>query len=334
MRHLRAEFEKQSYIQMIFPHAQSDWSEYLEEAAATYVDIIETIRQFQPCLLVCDDIARVRAYFNDTHNIIFLPYTTDDTWARDCSAICVEEEGRALLLDFTFNGWGNKFAATRDNAMTHSLSVYYDADVRSVDFVLEGGAIESDGNGTLLTTAACLLNPNRNPQYTKRHIEDLLRTELGVKRFLWLHHGYLSGDDTDSHIDMLARFIDDESIMYLKCDDENDEHYDALQAMEQELQQFTCKLGKPYRLIALPMTKPIYYEGERLPSSYANFLMLNGAVLVPTYNDDKDKEALAIFRNAFPHRDVIGVDCSVLIRQHGSLHCISMQFCEKLAIMV
>ncbi len=334
MRRLPAEFEKQSYIQMIFPHEQSDWKTYLDEASALYVTIIETIRQFQPCLLICDDVARVKAYFSDTHNIIFLPFKSDDTWARDCSAISVEEAGDVVLLDFTFNGWGNKFAAACDNAMTKSLSHYYDAEIRSVNFVLEGGAIESDGKGTLLTTAQCLLNANRNPHYTQEQIEVILRQELGVERFLWLHHGYLSGDDTDSHIDTLARFVDEESIMYLRCEDENDEHYDALKAMEQELQQFTCKSGKPYRLIALPMTVPIYYEGERLPSSYANFIMLNGAVIVPTYNDIHDAEVIEIFKTTFPQREIIGVDCSLLIRQHGSLHCITMQFCEKLGIIV
>ncbi len=334
MRRLPAEFEKQSYIQMIFPHKQSDWSPYLEEASAAYVTIVETIRQFQPCILVCDDTVRVQRYFSDTHNIIFLPYTTDDTWARDCSAISVEEEGEAVLLDFTFNGWGNKFSAARDNAMTASLASHYNAKIRSIDFVLEGGAIESDGNGTLLTTARCLLNANRNPQYTQTQIEALLCKELGVERILWLSEGCLSGDDTDAHIDTLARFVDEESIMYLACEDKNDEHYPALQAMKKELQQFTCKSGKPYRLIALPMTEPIHYNGERLPSSYANFLLVNDAVIVPTYHDGNDGIVLEIFRKTFPERAVIGVDCSVLIRQHGSLHCITMQFCEKLAIMV
>ena len=334
MRRLCAEFEKQSYIQMIFPHQQSDWSAYLQEACSAYVTIVETIRQFQPCILICDDVARVQGYFSDTHNIIFLPYRTDDTWARDCSAISIEELGKTVLLDFTFNGWGHKFAAQRDNRMTASLAPYYGAPVRTIDFVLEGGAVESDGQGTLLTTAQCLLHPNRNPQYGQNEIEAILRKELGIERFLWLHHGCLEGDDTDAHIDTLARFADAETIMYVACDDPNDPHYDALKKMEQELRRFTCKNMTPYRLIALPLPTAKYYNNERLPATYANFLFVNQAVIVPTYNDKNDAVVLDIFRRTFPNRAVVGVDCSVLIRQHGSLHCISMQFCEKLAIIV
>ncbi|RUM61030.1 MAG: agmatine deiminase [Sulfurimonas sp.] len=334
MRRWPAEFEKQRCIQVIFPHEQSAWSTYLDEACTCFVSIIESIRHYEPCVIVCDDRERVKRFFSCHDNLWFVTYRSDDTWARDCSVICVEEEGEVVLLDFTFNGWGNKFEATRDNAMNAALRTHYRAAMHQVDFVLEGGSIESDGQGTLLTTAQCLLHPSRNPHYTQAAIEALLSRELGVQRFLWLHHGYLRGDDTDSHVDMLARFIDARTIVYLQCDNTDDEHYEALGKMEQELKQFRTQQGKPYRLIALPMTAPVYYEGARLPSSYANFLMLNSAVMVPTYNDANDARALAIFKMLFPERTVIGVDCSVLIRQHGSLHCISMQFCEKLAIMV
>jgi len=334
MRRIPAEFEKQSFIQMVFPHEKSDWNMYLEEACATFVTIIDAIRRYETCLVLCDDVNRVKAYFSDQSNLIFIQCDTDDTWARDSSGICVFEDNEVKILDFTFNGWGNKFEATCDNAMTSLIAPFYNCDVVHVDFVLEGGAIESDGDGTLLTTAQCLLNPNRNLQYTQEEIEDILKQELGVERFLWLHHGYLSGDDTDSHIDTLARFVDEESIMYVACDDEKDEHYEALKQMEKELRRFTCKNGKPYKLIPLPMVDSKYYESERLPATYANFLILNGAVLVPTYSDNNDKKALLIFEKAFPEREIVGVDCSVLIRQHGSLHCVTMQFCEKSGIII
>ena len=334
MRRLPAEFEQQSFIQMIFPHESSDWSDYLEEACTTFVVIIEAICDFEPCLVVCDDVERVKAYFLSHHNLIFVQCTTDDTWARDSSGISVLEDGVPCILDFTFNGWGNKFDASYDNAMTSSLAPHYGAEVYPVDFVLEGGAIESDGKGTLLTTSQCLLNPNRNPNYSQVEIETVLKKELGIEKILWLDHGYLSGDDTDSHIDTLARFIDEKSIMYVACDDENDEHFTALSQMRHELEQFTCKNGNPYNLIALPLPEPKFYEGERLPATYANFLILNNAVLVPTYNDVKDKAALSTFVKAFPSHKIVAVDCSVLIRQHGSLHCITMQFCEKLDTIV
>ncbi len=334
MRRLPSEFEKQSFIQMIFPHKQSDWKNYLEEASAAFVVIIEAIREFEPCLIVCDDITRVKTYFPNHYNLMFVQYDTNDTWARDCSGICVFEDEKPLILDFIFNGWGNKFDASLDNAMTSLLASYYDADIIHVDFVLEGGAIESDGAGTLLTTSQCLLSSNRNSKYSQLEIEDILKQELGIEKILWLHHGYLSGDDTDSHIDTLARFIDENTIVYVTCDDKHDEHYEPLKQMEKELRHFRCKDGEPYRLIALPMTKPKFYDGERLPSTYANFLMLNNAVIIPIYNDINDNMVLSIFKELFPRREIVGVDCSILIRQHGSLHCITMQFCEKLGTII
>lgn len=315
-----AEFEEQSFIQIIFPHKESDWVEYLYEAEQTFVAIIEAIARFEPCLIICDDIEYVKNFFTSHTNLYFLEYQTDDTWARDCSTITVLENAKTKLLDFTFNGWGGKFDATRDNAMSSHIS-----SCQSIDFILEGGAIESNGEGFLLTTSQCLKNPNRNPN---RDIESILKKTLHVKEIIWLDHGYLAGDDTDSHIDTLARFINPDTIMYLTCKNRDDEHYEALLAMEKELQETA------FNLIALPMTEPIYYKKERLPASYANFLMINGAVLVPTYNDIHDEEAIEIFKKSFPEREIIALDCSVLIRQHGSLHCITMHYPKAVSLPV
>ena len=327
-RRFPAEFEAQAFVQLIFPHANSDWAPYLEAASATVVHIIETIARFEKCLVICDDISRVKSYFTDHTNIFFLQALSDDTWARDCSAITlVSPKSKPVLMDFTFNGWGNKFDASLDNALTFSLAGHFIAHYQKVDFVLEGGAIDSNGQGLLLTTSQCLMNPNRNPHCTtKKEVESILKETLGIQKTLWLDHGYLAGDDTDSHVDTLARFVDTETIAYVKYSDQQDEHYEALSAMEQELLALRDLGGKPFRLIPLPMTKAIYYNGERLPATYANFLIINDAVLVPTYNDLHDQEAIAILKEAFPNREVIGIDCSVLIRQHGSLHCVTMQF--------
>jgi len=285
------------------------------------------IARFETCLIICDDIDRVKAYFPLTDNIYFVEAESDDTWARDCSGITVLDNGEATVIDFTFTGWGNKFDATLDNALTSKLAKYYDAKYKKARFILEGGAIESNGEGILLTTSHCLMNPNRNTKLTQKfEVEALLHEMLGVQKVLWLDNGYLAGDDTDSHVDTLARFIDERSIAYLRCLDKDDEHYEALSKMEKELQTFRDREGNTFNLIALPMTDPIYYDGERLPATYANFLILNDAVLVPIYNDPHDKEALKILQKAFSDREVVGIDCSVLIRQHGSLHCVSMQF--------
>jgi agmatine deiminase len=336
MRYFPAEFEPQSFVQLIFPHNQSDWIEYLEEARGCFVNIATAIARYQPCLIVCDDIETVKYYFDDQTNLIFTRYQTNDTWGRDCSALTVidEEDGEPILLDFTFTGWGGKFDASLDNAMSAAIAPIYSAPMEKVDLILEGGGVESNGIGSLLVTAETILNPNRNAHLSKTQTEKLLKKEFGVEQILWLNHGYLAGDDTDSHIDTLARFIDTDTIMYVKCDNKSDEHYEALKKMEEELLTFRDLEGEPFNLIALPMTDPIFYDDERLPATYANFLIINEAVLLPIYNDSHDAEAIAICERAFKGRDIIPIDCSVLIRQHGSLHCVTMQFPEDIGLRV
>ena len=199
--------------------------------------------------------------------------------------------------------------------------------MQACEFVLEGGSIDTDGEGTLLTTTACLLTESRNPQLDQQQIEMRLKTELGVTRILWLQHGFLAGDDTDSHIDMLARFCAPDTIAFMQCDDPGDEHFESLAAMAQELRQFRTRDGQPYRLIGLPLPAAIYNSvGQRLPASYANFLIINDAVLVPQYNDRSDEIVLKRLAACFPDRQMIGIPCRALIEQYGSLHCLSMQF--------
>ncbi|WP_345979565.1 agmatine deiminase family protein [Sulfurimonas sp. HSL3-2] len=318
------EFEKQSFVQVIFPHEKSDWIDYLEEARKNFVNIVNAIAKYERCLVVCDDIELVKSYFSENENIEYVQFETNDTWARDCSAISIIENGEKKLLDFTFTGWGSKFDASKDNEMSRALAAHYKTPMKTIDFILEGGAIESNSKGLLLTTSICVLNKNRNASYSKEETTQLLKEELGVNEILYLDYGYLAGDDTDSHIDTLARFVDEKTIMYLKCDDQDDEHYEQLFKMQEQLKE----LAKQYDLdlIALPFTDAIYYDDERLPATYANFLIINGAVIVPTYGVRQDEEALSVFRDFFKDRDVVAVDCSVLIRQHGSLHCVTMQF--------
>ena len=320
MKRLIGEFEEQNYTQIIFPHKNTDWNEYLEEAEQTFINIINIIRTYQKCLVICYDIKAVKRHFDDKKNLIFIEYETDDTWARDCSALSIKENETIKHIDFTFNAWGNKFDSHKDNLMTKTVT----PDALSCSFILEGGAVESNGVGTILTTSSCMLNPNRNPNLSKKQINKILHDNLGAKEILYLNHGYLVGDDTDSHIDTLARFIDKDTIMYVKCNDKNDEHYQELFLMEQELQEFAKQ--KSYTLIALPMSDALYFEGERLPATYANFLFINGAVILPIYGVKSDILAIKIFEETFRNRDIIATDCSILVRQHGSLHCITMNF--------
>ncbi|OHE16119.1 MAG: agmatine deiminase [Sulfurimonas sp. RIFOXYD12_FULL_36_11] len=324
MKRLIAEFEEQSFTQIIFPHAKSDWALYLEEAQETFVNIINAIIKYQKCLVVCDDVESVKSRFEKNGNLYFVEYETNDTWARDCSVLCVEDDKNIKLLDFTFTGWGGKFEASKDNAMSGAIKGCYDKEVVKVDLILEGGAVESNGIDTILTTAECMLNKNRNAALSKEEMTQKLQDEFGMSKILYLNHGYLAGDDTDSHVDTLARFVDEKSIMYVKCEDTNDEHYKELKLMEDELKTFRNE--HDFKLIALPMSDACYFDEERLPATYANFLFVNGAVLVPTYGVKQDAEALKIFRETFPTKDIIGVDCFSLIKQHGSLHCVTMNF--------
>lgn len=332
--HLPAEWEKQSGIQLTWPHEKTDWAYMLDEVEHCFIDIAREIAQRQLLLIVHPKPEKVRKKLEGTDiclkNIRFIACNTNDTWARDHGAITILDTDGPVLLDFTFNGWGLKFAADKDNLITRHLvqahalkGTYYNR----LGFVLEGGSIESNGIDTLLTTSRCLLSPNRNGQMHRGEIEEYLRTVFHLPRILWLEHGYLAGDDTDSHIDTLARFCDENTIAYVKCYDTQDEHYEELSQMEAELKAFQNSEGTSYNLLPLPLPDPIIEDGERLPATYANFLIMNDAVLYPQYaQPDKDSEAGAILQKAFPNREVIGIDCRALIRQHGSLHCVTMQY--------
>jgi agmatine deiminase len=330
-RRFPAEWEPQSFVQFTFPHADSDWASVLELVTPTFVNAITAVARFEPVLVVCDAVERVAPLLQhipaDRLRLVALP--SNDTWARDHGGISIYENGEPVVLDFVFNGWGLKFGADRDNLLTRRLveAGAIQAPRRQMDLVLEGGALETDGEGTLLTTAECLLSPNRNPWMSKDAIEAALKDRLGLNRVLWLNHGYLAGDDTDSHIDTLARFCDPQTIAYVQCLDEQDEHYVALQAMEKELQEFRQANGEPYQLVPLPMCSPVLdEEGNRLPATYANFLIVNGAVLVPVYDAPEDEQALAVLKTCFPQHEIVSVPCRPLVLQHGSLHCITMQY--------
>jgi len=332
MKQLIAEFEEQSFTQIIFPHCDTDWAEYLAEAEETFINIINAIASHQKCFIICADITYVKSRFPDHNNLYFAEYETNDTWARDCSALCVKDGDDIKLLDFTFNAWGAKFASDKDNDMSQAMRNIYLKDLEMVDFVLEGGAVESNGDGLILTSSACMLNKNRNPDLDAIEITQKLHEYFGAKKILYLEHGYLAGDDTDSHIDTLARFINKDTIMYVKCENEGDEHFIELKLMEQELQLMAKENN--LKLIALPMTEAIYFEQQKLPATYANFLFVNGAILVPRYGVKEDEEALSIFRTTFKDKEIIPINCSTLIKQHGSLHCVTMNFASGVTLLI
>jgi agmatine deiminase len=333
-RRLPAEWEPQSAVQFTFPHAATDWADILDEVIPCFVNLIETVSRFETVLVICREPDEVQGLLQHVpkERLRLGVADSNDTWARDHGAVTVFENGQPVLYDFMFNGWGLKFPADKDNLITGKLyrqSVFNKLPLVRQGLILEGGAIESDGQGTLLTTTTCLLSPNRNPHLTKEALTRRLKELFGLHRVLWLHYGYLAGDDTDAHIDTLARFCDPATIAYVQCANPEDEHFDALQAMESELRTFRTLKGNPYRLLPLPMPEAIHDEqGRRLPATYANFLIVNGAVLAPTYQVAQDQAALEQLQEAFPEREVIGLDCRPLIRQHGSLHCVTMHYPE------
>lgn len=328
-----AEWEPQSGIQLTWPHAATDWGEMLDEVLPCFESIALEIAKKEKLIIITKEPDKVGQQLKnaDLNRITFYEIRSNDTWARDHGGISIVENNEPFILDFTFNGWGLQYAANFDNQITRNLfekKAFTDkVNYRNkMDFVLEGGSIETDGQGTLLTTSRCLLSPNRNDAKTMHDIELYLKEALGIHRILWLHHGYLAGDDTGSHIDTLARFCSEDSIAYVQCNDSNDEHFLELSSMEQELKLLTKEDGTPYQLIPLPMADPVYHKGERLPATYANFLIINEAVLMPTYQSPKDEIAMNQLKKAFPNREIIGINCLPLIKQHGSLHCVTMQY--------
>lgn len=328
---LPAEWAKQKFVQLTWPHAGTDWNYMLDEVNECFKNIALAIIKHQNLLIVCSNTAETKCLLGniDYTRITFAEIASNDTWARDHGGICVYENGEMVVYDFRFNGWGDKFDALLDNQITYKLfelGIFGETNYRNMKhFVLEGGSIESDGKGTLLTTSTCLLSKNRNDA-SQTEIEQQLKEFFGVRNVLWLHHGYLAGDDTDSHIDTLARICPNNTIVYVQCIDKEDEHFEELQKMEEELISFRTAEGEPFKLLALPMAEAVYDEGDRLPATYANFLIINSVVLVPTYNSPQDQVAIDQLKFVFPEREVIGIDCRALIKQHGSLHCVTMQY--------
>ena len=338
---LPAEWEEQACVQLTWPDPSTEWYA-LDDVLGCYTRIAASILRFEPLLIVCrsidecrQDLLRKKAELGlglDVDAIRFYEIPVNDTWARDHGAISLYgEDGEKRVLDFVFNGWGLKYGSDLDNQINRRLYAAgaFAADVKYQDmrpFVLEGGSIESDGAGTLMTTTECLCSLNRNDYLTRDQIEECLVESFGLRRVLWLNHGSIKGDDTDSHVDNLARFCSPDTIAYTRCEDPADENAPALAAMEEELRSFRTLDGRPYKLVPLPLPDAIYLDDYRLPGSYSNFLILNGAVLVPGACTPKDEVARERLQQVFPDREVIVIDCRPLLSGFGGLHCITMNY--------
>ncbi|EAJ6073705.1 agamatine deiminase [Campylobacter coli] len=309
------EWNEQEYLMLSLPHEKSDWKPYLEEIIQAYKEFVRAASEFQKVLLIAPSKSDF-VPFENMANVEFFICDTNDTWIRDFGAIDILEDNHLKALDFTFNAWGNKFQSELDNEVNSKLfKEKFKEKLTKIDFILEGGSIDFNGEGVMLTSSNCLLNENRNSHLDKNQIEAKLKEIFGLKQIIWLENGFIKGDDTDHHIDTLARFIDKNTIAYSVCEDEEDEHYIPLQKMKKELE------ATGFNLIELPLPKPLYYEGRRLGATYANFVFVNDALIMPFYKDENDEIIRQRLAKVLPERKVIGVDARVFLRQNGSLHC-------------
>ncbi len=334
---LPAEWDRQQLVLLTFPRRDGDWGKALHQASLAMAKAATRISEVTPVLLIVSDEEHFENYREVyTGETITLP--TNDCWIRDYGPLCTWFEEDTLVLNhFTFNGWGGKFTATWDDGVTQRLwrAVFPNAGYRRSELILEGGSVESDGNGTLLTTTRCWLSEGRNDWKTKAEAETAIAAFFEFDRVLWLDHGELAGDDTDAHVDTLVRFLDENTLAYVQCTDEKDEHYADLQKMEAELRAFRTPHGKPYTLLPLPLPPPVFSldDGHRLPATYANFLLSNGVLFLPTYFDQEGKthpgkiadHLAAQTLREYGRYQVVPINCRPFIEQHGSLHCLTMQ---------
>lgn len=328
-----AEWAPQSAVLIAWPTLETDWAARLGDVEDTYIALVSAITRFQPTIICVSDgdveayaRARLSSARVDMGRVRFVEAPYDDTWLRDSGPITLATDAGFRLLDFRFTGWGGKFDASQDDRLVerlHESGIFLNSVRQEIDFALEGGAIETDGAGTLLTTWQCL--HERHPDATLAELTERLSGWLAQDRVLWLDHGALEGDDTDAHIDTLARFAPGDAIVFQACDDPADSHYGGLDAMAREIEALRTSAGQPYRLFPLPWPRPIFDGDRRLAASYANFLVINGAVLMPAYDDPADAAAAAVLAQAFPTREIVPIPCRALIWQNGSLHCITMQ---------
>jgi agmatine deiminase len=334
MQHINGmlpEWEEQEAVMLAWPHADTDWQPWLAQIQQDYVELAVAIAREVPPLILCRDAeqqADIRARLGTRclhrPRLVIVPY--NDTWCRDYGPVAIREDQQLVLLDFCFNGWGDKYDASLDNAVNSQLAAVWQAPLRSIDYELEGGSIETDGEGSLLTTVQCLMESNRNTAFDRSAVEQHVLSLLGLDHALWIGEGGLSGDDTDSHIDNLVRFCSPDTIAYLHCADSADEHYEGLCKMAEQVKALRKADGTPYRCVPVGMPAPHHDEsGNRLPASYVNFLILNNSVLVPVFGCPQDAAAMDVLAECFPGKRIVPVPGSNLIRQFGGPHCATMQ---------
>jgi agmatine deiminase len=318
-----------------WPHNSETWPTYLEKVREIWVQMISALAPHeQVCLLVNDSATKSEVHTRlvqaraDLAHVTLLEIPTIDVWMRDYGPTFVTRAGRdnpRAANDWIFNGWGGKYRSYEsDERVAKEVTALLEMPVFNHPVVLEGGSIEVNGAGTCLTTEQCLLNPNRNPHLNRDDIENFLRETLGVSHVIWLGEG-IAGDDTDGHIDDIARFVGPTTVACILENNARDENYRFVRENYERLQSATNEKGEKLSVVALPCPAPVAYDGARLPASYANFYIANGVVLVPVFDDPNDAEALGILRELFPDRRVVGLRCNEVVAGLGAIHCVTQQ---------
>lgn len=329
-----AEWTRQEAIWLSWPVRRKTWHGHFRPIGATFAEIAAVISRYEEVRINVDPVRLPRAQRliakagADLQRVRFHTNPTDDAWCRDHGPIFVKHRGtgEVAVTDWQFNAWGGKYPAYKnDDAIPRRIARALKLRRFAGGMVLEGGSIDVNGEGQLLTTESCLLNPNRNPDLTREAIEARLRSMLGVRDIIWLGDGIV-GDDTDGHVDDLTRFFAADGIVTAVERNRRDANYRALQGNLERLRGLRTPGGGRFRIVELPMPAPCICDGRRLPASYANFLILNGAVLLPTFRQPRrDAEAAAVLAGCFPEREIVPIDCSGLVIGNGALHCISQQ---------
>lgn len=341
-RRFPAEWEKQQGILLCFPHNGKDWPGKYEAIQWAFVEFIKKVANFEQVFLIVADenlkakvIEMLEKAKVQMENVSFIIYKTNRSWMRDSGPIIIQNGTKREALNFNFNGWAKYKNITLDKHVPAKVSEFLNIPITQVlhngkPVIVEGGAIDSNGCGTLLTSEECLLHTDiqvRNPNFTKADYEAVFKEYLGITNVIWLGDG-IEGDDTHGHIDDLCRFVNEDTIVTIVESDPEDSNYKPLQDNLKRLQNATLENGKSPKIVTLPMPKRIDFDGLRLPASYANFLILNKCVLVPTFNDSNDRIALNILADCFPEREIIGISAIDIIWGFGTLHCLSQQIPE------
>lgn len=320
------EWERADAVMLAWPHEHTDWAPWLEEARATYLQVIDAVNQAGAAvILLCQpqQTQDVQAQLPAGARVLLVPGQYNDTWMRDYGFLTCSSEAGNYPVEFGFNGWGGKFDAALDNqANQRYLAGLCRLPLQTCELIAEGGALEIDQHGHLLSTSQCLLNPKRNGDTSLSDYISAFKQVLGASQVTIFEHGHLEGDDTDGHVDTLVRFTPDAGLVIQACDNRpDDSHYAGLKALCDE-----CAARLPeHHQFRLPLPHMVNADGERLPASYANFLICNDHVLAPVYQQPEDADAIRVLQQAYPKHTIVPVDCSVLVQQFGSLHCISMQ---------